>query len=257
MRAIARAWDEAAPAAAALAPVRNTLIDLLPREEARQLESICRPVELELGEVLQQADLPTRHVYFPTGALVSLFATCAGEACVEVAMVGQEGMVGVQLALGSNVAPLAAIVQEGGGAMRADAEDFEAEVGRSAALREAMDRLAHVTLRQMAASTACLHSHQLAPRLARWLLMAQDRSGTRSIHVTQQLLADMLGVRRVGITAAAKEMQRSGLIDYTRGEVTVLDRNGLRTVSCSCYKTDRQLYATLLRPPGTCARRKR
>lgn len=240
-----------------MTPLRNTLIDLLPREEGRLLEAMCRPVELELGELLQQSDAPTRHVYFPAGALVSLFATCQHDPCVEVAMVGHEGMVGVQLALGTAIAPLTAIVQEGGTALRADAEDFEAEVDRSPALQAAVNRLAHVTLRQMAASTACLHQHQLAPRLARWLLMTHDRAGPRSIHVTQQFLADMLGVRRVGITSAAKELQRSGLIDYSRGTLTVLDRDGLRTVSCNCYKTDRLLYATLLRPPGTCVVRRR
>lgn len=230
-----------------MAPLRNTLIDLLPREDGRLLESICRPVELQVGEILQQADAPTRHVYFPTGALVSLFATCDQEPCVEVAMVGQEGMVGVQLALGGLDAPLMAIVQEGGAALRADQRDFEAALAGSDALRASTNRLTHVTLRQMAASTACLHSHQLAPRLARWLLMAHDRAGPRSLHVTQQFLADMLGVRRVGITEAAKQMQRSGLIDYSRGTVHVLDRPGLRAASCSCQKIDRLLYAKLLK----------
>ncbi|TFZ00698.1 Crp/Fnr family transcriptional regulator [Ramlibacter henchirensis] len=225
----------------------NTFIDLLPREEARLLESMCRPVELELGELLQEADAPTRHVYFPVDALVCLFATCEREPCAEVAMVGHEGMVGIQLALGIASAPLTAIVQEGGTALRADAEDFDAEILRNAELRAAVNRFVHVTLRQMAASSACLHTHQLSPRLARWLLMTHDRAGSRSIHVTQEFLAQMLGVRRVGITAAAKEMQRGGLIDYSRGRVTVLDHRGLRAASCSCYKTDRQLFTAMLK----------
>jgi CRP-like cAMP-binding protein len=230
-----------------MAPVRNTLIELLPREDRRIVESICRPVEVQLGEILQQADAPTRQVYFPTGALVSLFATCGAQPCVEVAMVGHEGMVGVQLAVGGEDAPLTAIVQEGGTALRADARDFEDAVAASDALRAGAARLMHVTLRQMAASTACLHSHQVAPRLARWLLMTQDRAGPGSIHVTQQSLADMLGVRRVGITEAASQLQRSGLIACHRGTVEVLDRPRLRAASCGCHKTDRQLYANLFK----------
>jgi CRP-like cAMP-binding protein len=227
----------------------NSFIELLPREEGRQLESLCRLVELQSGEVLQAIDAPTRHVYFPAGALVCLFATLEHEPVVEVAMVGHEGLVGIELGLESHSCPLMAVVQEGGNALRVDAEDFGERFEHSPALRAAMCRLVHVTLCQMATSTACLHVHQVAPRLARWLLMTQDRAGSSSFHVTQQFLADMLGVRRVGITAAAKEMQRSGLIDYSRGTMTVLDRQGLRAASCSCYKIDRMLYSSLLKPP--------
>lgn len=227
---------------------RNTLIGLLPREDGRELESMCRPVLLQAGEILQEADAPTRHVYFPTDALICQFAALEHQPTVEVAMVGHEGLVGVQLALGARSAPLMAVVQEGGTALRVDAEDFCARFDASLALQAAVHRMAEITLRQMAASTACLQMHQLASRLARCLLMTQDRMGPREIHVTQQFLADMLGVRRVGITAAAKEMQRSGLIDYSRGTLTVLDRHGLRAVSCSCYKIDRLLFSALLKP---------
>jgi len=227
---------------------RNTLIGLLPREGGRELESLCRPVELQAGEILQEADAPTRHVYFPTDALVSLFVSLEQRPTVEVAKVGHEGLVGIQLALGARSAPLMALVQEGGTALRADAEDFCDLFDASPAVQAAVHRQAQITLRQLAASTACLHMHQLAPRLARCLLMTQDRVGPRSMHVTQQFLADMLGVRRVGITAAAKEMQRSGLIDYSRGTLTVLDRQGLRAAACSCYKIDRMLFSALLKP---------
>ena len=237
------------PPATVATVVRNTLIGLLPREESRALESLCRPVELQPGEILQEVDAPTRHVYFPTDALVSLFVTLEHRPTVQVAMVGHEGLVGIQLALGARSAPLMAVVQEGGTALRADAEDFCDRFDASLALQAAVHRQAQITLRQLAASAACLHMHQLAPRLARCLLMTQDRMGPRSIHVTQQFLADMLGVRRVGITAAAKEMQRSGLIDYSRGTLTVLDRQGLRAASCSCHKVDRMLFSTLLKPP--------
>jgi CRP-like cAMP-binding protein len=235
--------------AIAMNSVRNTLIDLLPREEGQQLEALGRLVDLQAGELLQDRDAPTRHVYFPTGALVCLFATLHQDPDVEVAMVGHEGMVGIEVALGSHAAPLMAVVQEAGTALRVDAEDFVAHMEASPATQESMHRYVHTMLCQLATTTACVHAHQVAPRLARWLLMTQDRAGPGSIHVTQQFLADMLGVRRVGITAAAKEMQRGGLIDYSRGTVTVLDRQDLRAASCSCYKTDRMLYTTLLKAP--------
>ena len=167
-----------------LSAARNTLIGLLPREDGRELESLCRPVLLQAGEVLQEADAPTRHVYFPTDALVSLFATTLEhESGVEVAMVGHEGLVGIQLALGARSAPLMAVVQEGGTALRVDAEDFCDRFDASPALQAAVHRHAQVTLRQMAASTACLHMHKLAPRLARCLLRrrtARDRAASTS-----------------------------------------------------------------------------
>ena len=236
------------PTAPVATVARNTLIGLLPREEGRELESLCRSVLLQPGEILQEADAPTHHVYFPTDALVGLFVTLEHRPTVQVAMVGHEGLVGIQLALGARSAPLMALVQEGGTALRADAEDFCDLFGASLALQAAVHRQAQITLRQLASSTACLHMHQLSSRLARCLLMTQDRVGPGSIHVTHQFLADMLGVRRVGITAAAKEMQRSGLIDYSRGTLTVLDRQGLRAASCNCYKIDRMLFSALLKP---------
>jgi CRP-like cAMP-binding protein len=165
---------------------------------------------------------------------------------VEVGMVGREGMLGAHIALGVPSAPLHALVQGAGTARRIGARAFRAELAESAALRDSVNRYLYVLLSQLATSAACLRFHLIGPRLARWLLMSEDRSRSNSFRVTQEFLAYMLGVRRVGITAAAGALQRSGLIEYHRGELTVVDRSGLEAAACSCYRTDRDGYDKLL-----------
>jgi hypothetical protein len=169
-----------------------------------------------------------------------------GHPGLEVGMVGREGMVGVQVALGLGISPLRAQVQASGGSWRIDINAFRIELGRSAGLRRTLSRYLFVLMAQMATSAACLRFHQIGPRVARWLLMSQDRAHCDAFHVTQESLAGMLGVRRVGITEAACELQRNGLIEYIRGELRVLDRAGLEVASCSCYATDQKTYAESL-----------
>lgn len=223
--------------------VENHLIARLPRKDRLGLLAVCEPVHLVLAEVLYEPGTPTRHVYFPTGGFISLVAELDGHPCLEVGMVGREGMLGAQLALGVVIAPLHALVQGAGAAWRIGSRDFRGELIRSAALRMSMDRYIHVLMMQLAASAACLRFHLIGPRLARWLLMTQDRAHADHFRVTQEFLAYMLGVRRVGITSAAMALQRSGLIEYHRGEVTVLDRKGLQAAACSCYAADLRAYA--------------
>lgn len=224
----------------------NHLIELLPRADRARLLAICEPTHLSLSEVLCEAGRTTRHVYFPTGGFVSLVSLVAGHPGVEVGMVGREGMVGAQLALGVVVSPLRALVQGSGTALRVSTRAFRAELVRSAALRRYIDRYLYVLMAQLATSATCLRFHLIGPRLARWLLMTQDRAQTETFHMTQEFLSYMLGVRRVGVTAAASAFQRRGLIEYTRGVLTVLDRKGLEHAACSCYETDRQSYAAQL-----------
>ena len=224
----------------------NHLIELLPRTDRARLLAICEPTELVLSEVLSEPGKATRHVYFPTDGFISLVTLVEGHPALEVGMVGREGMVGAQLALGVATAPLRALVQGSGAAWRIATRSFQAELARSTALQRSLNRYLYILMGQLATSAACLRYHLIGPRLARWLLMTQDRAHADTFHVTQEFLAYMLGVRRVGVTAAAGALQRSGLIAYTRGELTVLDRAGLEAAACSCYATDRQTYAKLL-----------
>jgi CRP-like cAMP-binding protein len=204
------------------------------------------PVSLVPAEVLCEAGRPTRHVYFPIDGVVSLVAPVDDRPGLEVGMVGREGMVGAQLVLGVATTPLRALVQGAGTAWRIDTAAFRSELAGSAALQRGLDRYLCVLMAQLAAAAGCQRFHPVGARLARWLLMSQDRADADRLHVTHDFLARMLGVRRVSITAAAGTLQRGGLIEYRRGELTVLDRRGLEAAACSCYATDRQAYAELL-----------
>ena len=229
-----------------MTPPSNHLIQLLPRKDRLRFIAACDSVDLHLAEVLCEPGKPTKYVYFPTEGFISLIAVVKGSPGVEVGMVGSEGMLGVQLALGVATAPLHALVQGAGTALRIDTKAFKAELAASPALQNQLNRYLYVLMAQLAESAACVRFHLIGPRLARWLLMSQDRSQANSFDVTQEFLAYMLGVRRVGITAAARTMQGSGLISYSRGKLTVLDRNGLEHAACGCYAADQKTYAQLL-----------
>ena len=229
-----------------MASPSNHLIDLLPRKDRSRFLTACEHVDLSLAEVLCEPGKPTKYVYFPTEGFISLIAIVKGSPGVEVGMVGREGMLGVQLALGVATAPLHALVQGAGTAWRIGTKAFKAELAASPALQNELHRYLYVLMAQLAESAACVRFHQIGPRLARWLLMSQDRSRASSFDVTQEFLAYMLGVRRVGITAAAGALQKSGLISYSRGKLTVLNRKGLENAACGCYAADKKTYAELL-----------
>lgn len=196
-----------------------------------------------LGQVVCTPATPTRHLYFPIDGFISLIAVVPGSPGVEVGMVGREGMFGAHLALGVATTPLHAVVQGEGSALRIGKVAFRAELARSASLRRAVDKYIAVLMAQLATSAACVRFHQIGPRLARWLLMSNDRAHADSFEMTQAFLAHMLGVRRVGVTAAASALQRAGLIEYHRGMLTVLDRHGLEHAACDCYGEDQRTYA--------------
>ncbi len=224
----------------------NHLIELLPRADRRRLLAICKPASLTLSEVLYESGERTKWVYFPTGATISLVTPIDGKPVLEVGMVGREGMVGAQLVLGVMQTPLHAVVQGPGTAWCAAAAPFRRELARSAALQRCLHLYIYVLMSQFAVSAACLRFHLIGARLARWLLMTQDRAQVEHFHVTHEFLAYMLGVRRVGITAAAGALQRAGLIEYRRGELLVLNRGGLEAAACACYAADLKSYAALL-----------
>ena len=230
-----------------MAAAENHLIELIPRKDRLRLLAICEPVHLVLAEVLCEPGKPMRHVYFPIEGFISLVALIDGKPVLEVGMVGREGMLGAQFALGVATAPLHALVQGPGTAWRAATGAFRSELARSAALQRGLNRYLYVVMAQLAASAACLRFHQIGPRLARWLLMSHDRAHSDTFRVTQEFLAYMLGVRRVGITVAAGDLQRRGLIQYHRGELIVLDRSGLEAAACGCYAADQKAYADLMK----------
>jgi hypothetical protein len=224
----------------------NTLLAALPGTEALRLTTRCERVDLTFGAVLAEPGAEIRHVYFPTGCFVSLISPIDRKAQLEVGLVGTEGMVGVPLLMGVNVEPLLALVQGAGPALRMEAAQFSSELQRSSALRQVLNRYSYVLMSQLAQMAACASFHMLEARFARWLLMARDRAHSNEFHVTQELIAHMLGVRRVGVTRAAGALQRRKLICYTRGNVTILNNANLEAASCVCYAASKEIYAAII-----------
>ena len=227
-------------------PEVNDLLQALPAGALRRMMAGCEPVELAFADVLYTPAERISHVYFPTTSFISLIMPIDASASLEVGLVGNEGMFGIPLVLGIDVSPVRAVVQGAGSALRMDAASFCRELGRNEALHREIDRYVFVHLSQLAQTAACTRFHVVEARLARWLLMTQDRAHADNFRVTQEFLALMLGVRRVGVTKAASSLQRRRLIRYSRGDMTVLDRRGLKAASCGCYRADREAYARIL-----------
>jgi len=222
-------------------PVANSLLAALPRKDYQDLLAGLEPVTLTYGQVLYQPGEPIRHVYFPGNSLVSLLTTVEGHEALEVGLVGREGMVGISLALGMEFASVRALVQGTGTAMRMNAARFRQEFRKSLPLQGELYRYAHAMLVQARQTAACNRFHAVEERLARWLLMTRDRVGSDQFLLTQEFLADMLGVRRVGVSQAACALQQRELISYSRGRIRVLDRKGLEAASCGCYEVLKDL----------------
>jgi hypothetical protein len=187
-----------------------------------------------------------RYVFFPTSSFISLITPINGKGSLEVGLVGSEGMLGSSLVLGVNVAPQRALVQGSGSALRIKTAPFCRELTRSLALRRAINRYLYVTLCQVALSAVCTRFHVVEARLARWLLMTGDRAHSDKFFITQEFMSYMLGVRRVGVTAAAGVLRTRKLIHYNRGQISILDRRGLRAAACSCYTEGKDAYTRIL-----------
>jgi CRP-like cAMP-binding protein len=225
---------------------QNQLIARLPVQARKSLLAVCDAVNLTVSKEISKAGGRVREVYFPLDGFVSLIAAVGDSPGVEVGMVGSEGLLGASLALGVTIHPVRAVVQGSGSALRVGASAFRDQLQRSPALEKEISRYLYVLMCQQAASAVCLRFHKIGPRLARWLLMSQDRAHSPDFHITHEFLSYMLGVRRVGITNAATLLQRAGLIDYQRGEIRVIDRAGLEAAACGCYAADRTVYDQVL-----------
>lgn len=224
----------------------NRLLSVLPEADRLEILARCEPVDLRLGEVLGEPGERIREVYFPTDSFVSLVTPPADHAGMEVWLVGNEGMIGTALVLGVEVALLRTLVQGAGPAWRMTAEGLGDALRQSDALQRTLNRYLSILLSQGAQMVACTRFHVVEARLARWLLMSQDRAHSDHFHVTHELLAAMLGVRRVGVTNAAATLQRRELIHYRRGDLTILDRAGLEAAACGCYGVMEAMYEQIL-----------
>jgi len=219
-----------------MAAILNSLLAALPRNSYLRLLPGLTPVDLVFGEVLYEPGQPIQEVYFPTQSLVSLLTLVEGHLALEVGMVGREGMVGYPLALGVEVSPVRALVQGAGPALRMSAARFRAALRRSPPLQRELHRYVNTMMVQISQTAGCNRFHVVEPRLARWLLMTRDRVRSGEFRMTQEFLSHMLGVRRVGVTEAASALQRRKLIEYTRGNIRILDDRGLEAACCSCYQ---------------------
>lgn len=217
-------------------PVVNHLLDGLPARTRLSIYHECELRELSFGEVLAEPGDRIHDVYFPTSSFISLVATVAGGATLEVALIGNEGMFGLPLVLGAVTSPLRAQVQGSGGAWRMQGAHFRRVLAQHPALRQRLNGYVHRLISQLAQTAACTCFHVLEARLAQWLLLTHDRAHADRFYLTHAMLADILGVRRSGVTTAAGVLARRQLIQYSRGSITIIDRKGLEAASCGCYQ---------------------
>jgi CRP-like cAMP-binding protein len=231
-------------------PVPNQLLAALPRRDRERITATCDVVQMEAGESLFEPGEQIRFVYFPTGSVVSLLSTTDSSSQVEVALIGAEGMVGMSSMLDVETAPFRALVQGNGSALRMRTDVFLRHLKHRPALARRVARYLYVRVVELAQMVTCTRFHAVEPRLARWLLMTRDRTRTEHFHVTQELMAHMLGVRRAGITVAAGSLQSRGLISYRRGLIAIRSGKGLERASCSCYARSRESYARCLPNTG-------
>jgi CRP-like cAMP-binding protein len=224
----------------------NRILNALPPEEYDRLVPHLEHVGLARCEVLYRPEEPITHVYFPQRGTVSVVSVFEDGRGVEVGMVGNEGLFGVSALLGSAATPLEAVVQLPGDALRVRAGLLRQEFKKCGALHDIVLRYTQAFIIQIAQAAACNRAHHTEGRLAKWLLMCQDREGSGELALTQEFIATMLGTRRAGVTEAACALQSAGMISYRRGHITIADRAGLEAASCECYPVVRQEFARLL-----------
>ena len=227
--------NQTAGTAAPFPPDRNLLLAALPGADLDLLRPHLDPVALPLGWALYESGDRLTHVFFPTDGIVSLLYVMENGASAEIAVTGHEGMVGVSLFMGGESTPSRAIVQSAGYAYRLGSEILKREFERGGRLQQLLLRFTQALITQMAQTAVCNRHHAVEQQLCRWLLLSLDRLSSNEVHMTQELIANMLGVRREGVSEAAGRLQEAGLIRYQRGQIAVLDRPGLEKRVCECY----------------------
>jgi CRP-like cAMP-binding protein len=227
-------------------PRQNHLLRALPPAEWERLSPHLELVEMTLGHVLYESGSVLRHVYFPTTSIVSMLYVMESGSSAEIAVVGNEGIVGVALFMGGETTPSRALVQSAGHAYRLKGQILKDEFHLAAALQHLLLRYTQALLTQMAQTAVCNRHHSVDQQLRRWLLLSLDRLSSNTLSMTQELIANMLGVRREGVTESAGKLQLAGLIHYSRGQITVLDRPRLEAQACECYQVVKKEFDRLL-----------
>ena len=230
----------------ALDPKSNQLLAALPEAEWERWSSQLEAVDMPLGKVLYESGSRVTHVYFPTTSIVSLLYVMEDGSSAEIAVVGREGLVGISLFMGGASTPSRALVQSAGTGFRLQASLMMQEFNRAGPVLHLLLRYTQALITQMAQTAVCNRHHSLDQQLCRWLLLSLDRLDSSDLIMTQELIANMLGVRREGVTEAAGKLQDAGLIRYRRGHITVLDRPGLMKRTCECYGVVKHEYDRLL-----------
>ena len=225
---------------------QNHLLDALPSADYERLASHLEPIPMRLGDVLYEPGVKLKYVYFPTTSIVSLLYVLEDGASAEIAIVGNEGILGISLFMGGDTTPSRAVVQSAGQGYRLKAELLKSEFGRFGPTMHLLLRYTQALITQMAQTAVCNRHHSVDQQLCRWLLLSLDRLASNELAMTQELIANMLGVRREGVTEAAGKLQDAGLIRYRRGRITVVDREGLEARACECYQVVKTEFDRLL-----------
>ena len=227
-------------------PEQNHLLAALSAAELKRMRGKLELVEMPLGDVVYESGRHLDHVYFPIDCIVSLLYVLENGSSAEIAVVGNEGVVGVSIFMGGETTPSRAVVQSAGVAYRLPGQVIKDEFIRGGAMQHLMLRYTQALITQMAQTAVCNRHHSVDQQLCRWLLLSIDRLASPEITMTQELIANMLGVRREGVTEAAGKLQKAGVISYRRGHIKVLNRPKLETMSCECYEVVRRESARLL-----------
>ena len=223
--------------------IKNYILNALPEANFKRLLPELKSVEISHGQILYAPDEPIEYVYFPNDATVAVVAMTADGQCVESAVIGREGMAGINVLMGVDAMPNEVIVQLGGAALQMTTAAVREEFRRGGAMQDLLLRFTHALMIQIGQTTLCNRLHSIDERLSRWLLMCRDRAASDRLKLTQEFISIMLGANRARVTLSAIALQNAGFIKYARGNITITDRAGLENFTCACYKSVREEYA--------------